>query len=186
MRKILNPGPLFFGLLAIAALSVMCQTALAADCGEKPIPVKVYEQISLYALIGGFALLFAGILIDKKKVKAGLLALSVLPFLAWGYTNFLVDYNKFEKIEYNFKLQAEATLANIAEAQDRYKSEEDTFIKDLNILESHLAGAHGIDECVNIIKLEATWDHWSAGARHINSANTVHWDSEMGSSLKRS
>ena len=185
MKKQLNPGPLVIAMFSFVILLIAYHTTLAANCGEKTISVKAYEQISFYALISGFGLLFAGILIDKKQVKAGLFAMSALPFLAWGYTNFLVDYDKFEKLEYNFKLQAEATLANIAEAQDRYKSEQDTFIKDLKALESHLSGAHGLDECVNIVTLEATWDHWSAGAKHVNSKNAVYWDSEMGSSLKR-
>ena len=182
----MGPGPFITALLAVVILLAASQTASAANCGEKLISVKVYERISLYALIGGFGLLFAGILIDNKNIKRGLFSLSALPSLAWGYANFFVDYNKFEKIEYNYKLQAEATLANIAEAQDRYKSEQDTYIKDLKALRSHLYGSHGLDECVNIIKLEAEWDHWSAGARHVNGASIVYWDSEMGSSLKRS
>ena len=180
------PRPFITALLAVVILLAASHTASAADCGEKLIAVKVYERVSLYALIGGFGLLFAGILIDKKKFKKGLFAMSALPFLAWGYANFLVDYDKFEKIEYNYKLQAEATLANIAEAQDRYKSEQDTYIKDLKELRSHLYGSHGLDECVAIFKLEAEWDHWSAGARHVNGASIIYWDSEMGSSLKRS
>lgn len=185
MKKNICPGPLVVALLTIGILLITFQEASAADCGEKLISVKVYERISLYALIGGFGLLFAGILIDKKNYKKGFFALSALPFLAWGYANFFVDYDKFNKIEYNYKLQAEASLANIAEAQDRYKSEQDTYIKDLEALRSHLYGSHGMDECVTIVNLEAGWDHWSAAARHVNGASIVYWDSEMGSSLKR-
>ena len=185
MLKYLKTKPLVPAILIFIILLMTFQLAAAADCGEKIISVKVHEQISLYALIGGFGLLFAGILIDNKKIKTGLLALSALPFLVWGNENFLVDYEKFEKIEYNYKLQAEATLANIAEAQDRYKSEQDTYFKDLNALKSHLYGSHGMDECVNIVNLQAEWDHWSAEARHVNSSKAVYWDSEMGSSLKR-
>jgi hypothetical protein len=185
MKKASNTGPIIFGMFVLLIVLITCQVAFAINCGEKPVSVKNYEQISLYALIAGFGLLFAGILVDKKSLKTGLLSLSVIPFLAWGYANFFVDYQKFEKIEYNFKLQAENTLANIAEAQDRYKSERDTYIKDLAVLESHISGAHGMDECVSIVKLDATWDHWAAGAKHIYGSSTVYWDSEMGSSLKR-
>jgi len=185
MKKASNTGPIIFGMFVLILVFITCQDTFAMNCGEKPVSVKIYEQISLYALISGFGLLFAGILIDKKSLKTGFLSLSIIPFIAWGYANFFVDYEKFEKIEYNYKLQAENTLANIAEAQDRYKSERDTYIKELAVLESHISGAHGMDECVNIVNLEATWDHWSAGAKHINGSSTVYWDSEIGSSLKR-
>lgn len=159
--------------------------AAAADCGEKPVSVNFYEQVSFYSLITGFGLVFAAIIIDQKKIKVGFLGLAVFPFLAWGYIHFLVDFNELEKIKYNRQLQAENTLANIAEAQDRYKSEHDVYLKDLEALKSHLYGAHGIDECVQILELEVSWDHWSATARHVNGAEEVHWDSKMGSSLKR-
>lgn len=185
MKKAPNPGPIIFGMFVLILVFITCQVTFAMNCGEKPVSVKFYEQISLYGLIAGFGLLITGILIDKKGLKLGLFALSVIPFIAWGYANFLVDYSKFDKIEYNYQLQAENTLANIAEAQDRYKSEHDTFIKEFATLESHLSGAQGMNECVNIINLDATWDHWSAGAKHVNSSETVYWDSEMGSSLKR-
>ncbi|MCH8208125.1 MAG: hypothetical protein IIA62_03560 [Nitrospinae bacterium] len=157
----------------------------ASDCGEKPLSVNFYEQVSFYSLIIGFGLVFLAIIFDQKKIKGAFFGLAVFPFLAWGYIHFLVDFGELEKIQYNRQLQAENTLANIAEAQDRYKSEHDTYLKDLDKLKSHLYGAHGIDECVQILEIEVTWDHWSATARHVHGAEEVHWDSIMGSSLKR-
>ena len=65
------------------------------------------------------------------------------------------------------------------------KSEQDTFIKDLDQLYSHMAGSHGIDECVKILKIEAKWDYWIAHAKHISSPDKVIWDSRTGSSLKK-
>lgn len=157
----------------------------SASCGEKNIPLSFYEDISLYSLIAGFILVFAVIFIEKKKLKLGLGVLAALPFLAWGYVNFGVDYDALRKTIFNYNLQAEATLANIAEAQERYQSEQGNFIKDLKVLESHLAGAHGMDECVNILELNVGFDHWSAVAQHQSSPDTIRWDSTSGSSLKK-
>ncbi|MDH3257490.1 MAG: hypothetical protein OEM27_07715 [Nitrospinota bacterium] len=156
-----------------------------ASCGEKIMPLGFYEDISLYSLIAGFILVFAVIFLEKKKIKMGLGVAAVLPFLAWGYVNFLVDYNKIRKTIFNYNVQAEATLANIAEAQERYQSEQGNFITDLKVLESHLAGAHGMDECVRIVELNASFGHWSAVAQHYSSPDTVRWDSTSGSSLKK-
>lgn len=156
-----------------------------ASCGEKIIPLDFYSNISTYSLIAGFALVFAAIFLEKKKVKIGLSVVAVLPFLAWGYVNFMVDYTKIQKTIFNYNVQAEATLANIAEAQERYQSEQGNFITDLKVLESHLAGAHGMDECVRIVELDASFGHWSAVAQHYSSPDTVRWDSTSGSSLKK-
>ncbi|MFQ5450482.1 MAG: hypothetical protein ACE5E9_07615 [Nitrospinaceae bacterium] len=156
-----------------------------AACGEKMRPPKYYEDVSLYSLIAGFALLFLGIFLDKKLLKVGSFVLALLPFLAWGYVNYFVDYDQLKRITFNYNAAAENTLANIAEAQDRYKSEHDTFLKDLVKLDSHTAGAHGTDPCVKILKIEATWNHWSAQAKHVSSPDIVTWDSERGSSLKK-
>ncbi len=134
------------------------------SCGEEIIPLSFYENISLYSLIAGFALVFTAIFLEQKKIKLGLGLAALAPFLIWGYVNFLVDYDKIRKTIFNFNLQEEATLANIAEAQERYQSEQGNFIKDLKVLESHLAGAHGMDECVKIIDLNVGFDHWSAVA----------------------
>ncbi|NIQ04151.1 MAG: hypothetical protein GWM98_30505, partial [Nitrospinaceae bacterium] len=76
-------------------------------------------------------------------------------------------------------------LANIAEAQDRYKSEHDQYLSDLDKLYSHMAGSHGIDPCVRILKIEADWNHWSAVAKHVSSPEKITWDSQTGSSLKK-
>lgn len=160
-------------------------TLAQASCGEEIIRLSLYEDISLYSLIAGFVLVFAAIFLEKKKVKLGLGVAAVLPFLAWGYVNFLVDYDKIRKTIFNYNVQAEATLANIAEAQERYQSEQGNFITDLKVLESHLAGAHGMDECVRIVELNASFGHWSAVAQHYSSPDTVRWDSTSGSSLKK-
>ena len=156
-----------------------------ASCGEEVLPLKLYEDISFYSLIVGFVLIFAAIFLEKKKVKLSLGVAAVLPLLAWGYVNFLVDYDKIRKTIFNYNVQAEATLANIAEAQERYQSEQGDFITDLKVLESHLAGAHGMDECVKIIELNVSFQHWSAVAQHYSSPDTVRWDSTSGSSLKK-
>ncbi len=155
------------------------------SCGEEFISLSIYENISLYSLIAGFALVFTAIFLEQKKIKLGLSLAAVVPFLIWGYVNFIVDYDKIRKTIFNYNLQAEATLANIAEAQERYQSEQGNFIKDLKALESHLAGAHGMDECVKIIELNVGFEHWSAVARHDSSPDTVRWDSTSGSSLKK-
>ena len=80
---------------------------------------------------------------------------------------------------------AEATLANIAEAQDRYKSEQGTYIGNLRKLYSHIGGAGGMNECVKIIRINAGFDHWRAEAAHLSSPETVIWDSRAGTSLKK-
>ena len=77
------------------------------------------------------------------------------------------------------------TLANIAEAQDRYKSEQDIFLKDLQQLYSHTAGSQGINPCVRILKINADFKRWMAEAKHISSPDTIRWDSNSGSSLKK-
>ncbi|MDH5458232.1 MAG: hypothetical protein OEY26_05940, partial [Nitrospinota bacterium] len=149
------------------------------------ISLSLYEDISLYSLVAGFILVFAAIFIEKKAFKLSLGVAALLPFLAWGYVNFVVDFTKIQKTIFTYNLQAEATLANIAEAQARYQSEQGAFITDLKVLESHLAGAHGMDECVRIVELNASFGHWSAVAQHYSSPDTVRWDSTSGSSLKK-
>jgi len=155
------------------------------SCGEEIIPLNFYEDTSLYSLIVGFILVFTAIFLEHKKIKLGLGLAAVVPFLIWGYVNFLVDYDSIRKTIFNYNLQAEATLANIAEAQERYQSEQGSFIKNLEILQSHLAGAHGMDECISIVELNVSFDHWSAVARHNSSPDTIRWDSTSGSSLKK-
>ena len=156
-----------------------------ASCGEDILSLSWYENISTYSLIAGFALVFAAIFLEKKTIKLALGLAATVPFLVWGYVNFLVDYEEIRKTIFKYNIQAEATLANIAEAQERYQSEQGNFITDLKVLESHLAGAHGMDECVKIIELNASFNHWSAVAQHYSSPDTVRWDSTSGSSLKK-
>ena len=155
------------------------------SCGEEVLPLSIYENASLYSLIAGFLLIFIMIFLENKKLKTGLAVIAVIPFTIWGYVHFLVDYDQIRKTIFNYNLRAEATLANIAEAQERYKSEQGSFIKNLDVLKSHLAGAHGMDECVQIEELNVSFEHWSAVARHQASPDTVRWDSTSGSSLKK-
>jgi len=179
-----------WGQSNISTWGIFSSIHLSADvskgeCGEKVQPAEYFSNASLYSLIAAFGLVFAGIFIDKKVLKLGVWALSVIPFIFWIYINYFVDYERIKRLAFTYDAIAENTLANIAEAQDRYKSEQDTFIKDLGQLYSHMAGSHGIDECVEILKIEAEWNHWSAQARHVSSPDIVIWDSRTGSSLKK-
>jgi hypothetical protein len=169
---------------AFSAMQVLGANS-KSECGEKIKPAKYYSDASLYSLIAGFILVFAGIFADKKILKFGVWGLAVFPFAFWVYVNYFIDFQHSQNISFAYDTVAENTLANIAEAQDRYKSEQDTFIKDLNQLYSHMAGSHGIDECVEILKIEAKWDYWIAHAKHVSSPDKVIWDSRTGSSLKK-
>ncbi len=155
------------------------------ECLAPPPSAEKFQTMSTGGLIGGFILVFLGILLDGKKVKAACWALAVIPFGVWAYANFLVDYNQIQKSIFNLDAMAEQTLSNIAEAQDRFKSEQDEYIQDLSKVKSHLAGAHGLDECVEILELNVSYEHWDASARHVSSPNIVKWDSTSGSSLKK-
>lgn len=157
----------------------------AGECGVAVKPLSFYDNISLYSLIAGFGLLFAGILIDKKIVKNIVLGLALIPFIAWGYVHFMIDFSQIKKNVFAYNALAEGTLANIAEAQDRYKSEQGVFIKDLQKLYSHTAGSHGINPCVRILKINADFKHWVAEAKHVSSPDTIRWESDSGSSLKK-
>ena len=157
----------------------------AADCGDTVRPLTFYENISLYALLAGFVLVIWGILIDKKNIKKAAFGFALLPIAAWIYVQFFIDFSQVKRSVFAYNALAEGTLANIAEAQDRYKSEQGVFIKDLEKLHSHMAGSHGINPCVRILKINAGWDHWAAEAKHISSPNAVLWTSKSGSSLKK-
>ena len=108
-----------------------------------------------------------------------------LAFALWLYIHFFIDFTQIKKNVYAYNALAEGTLANIAEAQDRYKSEQDIFLKDLQKLYSHTAGSQGINPCVRILKINAGFNHWMAEAKHISSPDTIRWDSKSGSSLKK-
>jgi len=155
------------------------------DCGEEIIPLGRYDQISTVSLVVAFVLFLAGTFIEKKKIKATLFALTLLPFGAWLYVQYFIDYDKIREKLFTYDTAAENALANIAEAQDRYKSEQGNFIKNLNQIHSHMAGAHGLDSCVRITKITATFNHWVAEAKHVSSPNVITWDSDSGSSLKK-
>ena len=159
--------------------------AIANECGKVIKPLAYYNNISLYSLIIGFGLIFMGILSEIKIVKTTSFFGALLPFALWGYVHFLIDFTDLKKKVFAYNALAEGTLANIAEAQDRYKSEQDVFLKDLQELYSHTAGSHGINPCVRILKINADFNRWTAEAKHLSSPDTIRWDSYSGSSLKK-
>lgn len=155
------------------------------DCGEEVLPVGFYQSISWYSSIAGFALLILGILADKKALKLGLWGLAVPAFAGWVYVNYFVDYDAIKESIFNYNLVAEGALANIAEGEERYKSEHGIYVNDLNKLYSHLAGAHGVDKCVRILEITVLPDSWSAAAKHVSSPEKIYWDGKAGSALKK-
>jgi hypothetical protein len=159
--------------------------AAASACGDKIQPLAFYQKVSLYSLIIAFSLLCAAILADKKALKIVFWSLAAPVFAAWAYVNFFIDFEQNQKKIFTYNVQAENALANIAEGQERYKSEHGVYLVDLNKLYSHLAGAHGVDPCVAILELQATADAWSAVAQHVSSPEKVFWDGKSGSALKK-
>ena len=159
--------------------------AIAGECGEPIKPLSYYNNVSLYSLFAGFGLVFVGILLDKIIIKKVSFVCALAPFALWGYIHFMIDFSELKKNVYAYNALAEGTLANIAEAQDRYKSEQDIFLKDLQKLYSHTAGSQGINACVRILKINADFKHWAAEAKHVSSPDTIRWDSNSGSSLKK-
>ena len=173
-------------------LDLITQTLIINDglisetnCGEKIPDLIIYERISEFSIWIALALVIGGILLDQKTRKRILFFLAIFPLLAWGYVQFVVDYSRLKKDIFSYNSMAEATLANIAEAQDRYKSEQGTYIGNLRKLYSHIGGAGGMNECVKIIRINAGFDHWRAEAAHLSSPETVIWDSRAGTSLKK-
>ena len=150
-----------------------------SSCDEKIPALGIYEQISQYSIWAALLIAITGILLDQKSWKRILFLLAVFPLAAWGYVHFIVDYTSLKNA------MAESTLANIAEAQDRYKSEQGTYIGDLRKLYSHIGGAGGMNECVKILNVQAGFDHWRAVAGHVSSPDTIIWDSRAGTSLKK-
>lgn len=185
MKPVLSKLAAVFPLVCFIVLSPEAYAAGGLDCGEKTFSLNVYEQVSNYSLALGFALFFFATLLDKKKVKIWLFVFSVLPFIPWVYVHFFVDFDQIKKTVFNYDLLVENTLANIAEGQERYKSEHSTYLKDLEQLHSHIAGSHGIDPCVRILVIQTYHDHWTGVARHVSSPNKISWDSRSGSSLKK-
>ncbi len=167
--------------LIILKLVVISQS----DCGEKIPDLQIYEPIAQYSIWAALLFAVVGILLDQKIWKRVLLILAVFPLAAWGYVQFMVDYASLKKEIFTYNAMAEATLANIAEAQDRYKSEQGTYMEDLRKIYSHIGGAGGMNECVKILSVQAGFDHWRAEAEHLASPDTVIWDSRAGTSLKK-
>ena len=157
----------------------------AEDCGEVIKPLSYFENVSRYSLLICFGLFAVGVLLDEKPGKIIALTSSILPLAVWGYVQFMIDFTELKRNVFAYNALAEATLANIAEAQDRYKSEQGVFFKNLQELYSHVAGSHGINPCVRILKINAGFNQRIAEAKHISSPDTIKWDSSSGSSLKK-
>ena len=155
------------------------------DCGKKIPNLVIYDQISQYSIWIALALAIGGILIEQKIAKRILIVVAMLPLAAWGYVQFMVDYTSLKKEIFAYNVLAESTLANIAEAQDRYKSEQGTYIGDFREIYSHIGGAGGMNECVKILNITAGFEHWRAEASHLSSPDSVIWDSRAGTSLKK-
>ena len=172
--------------LLLAAAWVVPDLALGVTgCGDTVRPLTFYENVSLYALLVGFVLVILGILVDKKNLKMAAFGFALFPIAAWVYVQFFIDFSQIKRNVFAYDALAEGTLANIAEAQDRYKSEQGIFLKDLQELYSHVAGSHGINPCVRILKINAGFSQWIAEAKHVSSPDTIKWDSSSGSSLKK-
>ncbi|MBC8285237.1 MAG: hypothetical protein H8E32_15595 [Nitrospinae bacterium] len=156
-----------------------------ANCGNQIPDSAIYEQVSQYSIWIALAFAIGAILLDQKTSKRILMIFSLVPLMAWGYVQFVVDYSSLKKEIFAYNAMAEATLANIAEAQDRYKSEQGTYIGDLRKLYSHIGGAGGMNECVKILSVQAGFDHWRAGAAHLSSPPTRIWGSRARTSPKK-
>ena len=181
----LNKNFCVYILISLLTFFIFPSIIGANECGEVIKPLSYYNEVSKYSLFICFGLFVIGILIDKKPWKVTALSLSILPLAVWGYVQFMVDFTDLKKNVFAYNALAEGTLANIAEAQDRYKSEQGVFLKDLQELYSHVAGSHGINPCVRILKINAGFNQWIAEARHVSSPDTIKWDSSSGSSLKK-
>ena len=174
-------------VLDLITQNIMVKNGLVSvtNCGDKIPDLIIYEKISQFSIWIALALAIGGIMLDQKSGKRILFMLVLFPLMAWGYVQFVVDYSRLKKDIFAYNSIAEATLANIAEAQDRYKSEQGTYIKNLRKLYSHIGGAGGMNECVKILSVKVGFDHWRAEATHLSSPETVIWDSRAGTSLKK-
>jgi len=158
---------------------------LTVNCGNRIPDLAIYENISQFSIWIALVFFIGYIFIEKRNLKTMLMVISLLSIGSWGYVNFKIDYNSIKKQIFAYNSMAEATLANIAEAQDRYKSEQGTYIGDLRKLYSHIGGAGGMNECVKILSVQAGFDHWKSEAKHLSSPDKVIWDSRAGTSLKK-
>jgi hypothetical protein len=179
-------GEAWAGLAFVDYVSpVLAQLPAGANCGKAVRGIEFYKNLSTYSLIGAFVFILTAILLDRKVFKTASIILAAPLLGAWAYVNFLVDFGAIQKTVFNYNVQAEEALANIAEGQERYKSEHGFYLGDLNKMFSHLAGAHGINPCVRILELKVAGEIWTATAQHINSPEPIHWDGKSGSSLKK-
>ena len=75
-----------------------------SSCGEKIPALGIFDQISQYALWLALAFMIPGIIFDHKIWKKTLLLLAILPFVAWAYVNFFIDYNSLKKEIFNHNI----------------------------------------------------------------------------------
>tara|TARA_B100000686_G_C16802584_1_gene987263 strand:- start:2948 stop:3562 length:615 start_codon:yes stop_codon:yes gene_type:complete len=161
------------------------QGIMKIDCGPKPISIEFYERVSYFSLAASFGLVFLLTFFNSKPLKffLGVLALTALGI--WGYVFLTADYEETRRIIFNYNIKAEQALNNLAEGQDRYKSEYGVYMNDLKELHSHVAGASGVDRCVNIYDIKVYHEYWTATAQQVSSPDKIYWDSRKGSSLKK-
>ncbi len=175
----------FASILQTYAINLLAVGAVVGNCGEKITPIETYERIGYFSLAGGLALVFLSTFLNSKKFQIAVAVLALIPLAIFGYVKFGVDYDQIRRVTFTYNAQAEGALANIAEGQERYKSEHGKFLNDLNKLRAHVAGSHGLDECVQILEIDAHYDYWTASAKQVSSPEIIHWDSRKGSSLKK-
>ena len=182
---ILFTGGIFFYVSGVSMGVNEEPDIMKIDCGPSPISIETYERISYVSLVTGFGFIFLLTLLNDKILKIGAGIFSLIAFGILGYVYFTVDYDEVRRIIFNYNVQAEQALNNLAEGQDRYKSEYGLYLNDLEKLHSHIAGASGLSRCVKILEIKVYRDYWTATAQQISSPEKVYWDSRKGSSLKK-
>jgi hypothetical protein len=172
-------------ILGSYGLNFLQMGAVVNDCGEKVTPIETYEQIAYFSLAGGLGLVFLSTFLKSKKNQIVLVILALIPLGIWGYVKLNIDYDQIKRIIFTYNVQAEGALSNIAEGQERFKSEHGNFVNDLTKLRAHIAGANGMGECVQVLEIKAHYDYWTASAKQVSSPDVIFWDSRKGSSLKK-
>ena len=161
------------------------QEIMKINCGPKPISIETYEKVSYISLAASFGFVFLLTFFNSKALKIFLGTLALIAIGCWAYVFFTADYEETRRIIFNYNVQAEQALNNLAEGQDRYKSEYGIYMNDLEELHTHVAGASGVDRCVKIFDIKVFYDYWTATAQQISSPEKIYWDSRKGSSLKK-
>ena len=85
-------------------LDLITQTLIINDglvsetnCGEKIPNLIIYERISEFSIWIALAFAIGGILLDQNTRKRILFILTIVPLIAWGYVQFVVDYSRLKK-----------------------------------------------------------------------------------------